>query len=647
MNSNATPEARDVVAGLSASGKLSIVAMPQRADTVERTGQAVMALTMCGRPTAGDLIFTRGQFIGRLAMEGRPWPANTLERSAVMAAGLKMFASTQAQGMSNILAAAKGEQSGYLLPNTQEIAKIVAGTSGKLNMAALAIVKTLWDVSFSVNGVTEHETQVLDGETAEDPVTAGIIEEPTRETTPQYTYDYAGWALSEDGEVVNGGSVETDVLVEQEITGFVDGMLDISPAPFVLTEGELYWVNWDGAEHICLCYVDADAGVPLITDIVFDENRYPVSGSFAIMYSSPELAEAEGGVIAINAYDLSSETMFDTSISHTVGISQIATTAIIEDESFTSTLNEEFGYTFVTAGEVGLFEIGKQYTIVWDGATYLCTAQDASAVMEGADCLIGNGTAFGLDGNGEPFIIGLTTGGYVMLMCLTDTAETEHTISISHVDDSADSGGGNTDGLPAIIADTVFYAVFKATLRTYTASFYVNGELKSTQRVPYGEKATPPELTGEDGMVLQWTPDDLTIYGDTDFHGIWTRDYILSGEFTLTYDKNLGTYVADATAKNGFVNGATYVIEWGDEVWTCTARSVDGTTTNGISLTSHNMMGNPAHFGTFFGLAITWNDTNSKGEPFCIAADSNGSTEISLHTLNNVGTIKVNIYAKQ
>lgn len=232
---------------------------------------------------------------------------------------------------------------------------------------------------------------------------------------------------------------ESVIFAQQTVSGFEDGGLVISPAPFVPMEGEIYRVSWDGVEHICACAVNANLwGAPAISDVVVDAEGNPVSGSFAIVYYTAQELEAENDGMVLYSLDT-------TATEHTVAVSQIATTAIIENGSFTSVLDSEFGYCYSTVAEAGLFEAEKQYAIVWDGAAYLCTAQDASAVMEGADCLIGNGTAFGLDGNGEPFIIGLTTEGIILFVCLTDTAETEHTVSLHRVEESSDSGGGTEE----------------------------------------------------------------------------------------------------------------------------------------------------------------------------------------------------------
>lgn len=50
-----------------------------------------------------------------------------------------------------------------------------------------------------------------------------------------------------------------------------------------------------------------------------------------------------------------------------------------------------------------LLVVGEEYTVVWDGKEYTCTAQDMSAMMAGA-IVVGDASGWGGNGNGEPFI---------------------------------------------------------------------------------------------------------------------------------------------------------------------------------------------------------------------------------------------------
>lgn len=109
---------------------------------------------------------------------------------------------------------------------------------------------------------------------------------------------------------------ETIVLAETTY-GFDSGQLVISPAPFVLIEGETYRIVWDGVEHECVCSV-LD-GAPSLSDT--DDPYNPTSGTFWIGYLPPDEEEGIADHVLIGAYDFSSGSpAFDTSTSHTIAI---------------------------------------------------------------------------------------------------------------------------------------------------------------------------------------------------------------------------------------------------------------------------------------------------------------------------------------
>lgn len=92
--------------------------------------------------------------------------------------------------------------------------------------------------------------------------------------------------------------------------------------------------------------------------------------------------------------------------------------------TFSSTYN---AYVHETLAAYEL-TIGKKYRVTWDGTEYECTAQDASQVMSGA-IVLGNASAFGFDGNNEPFALA-TRNGYVAYMSNTDD---DHTVAIEEL----------------------------------------------------------------------------------------------------------------------------------------------------------------------------------------------------------------------
>ena len=72
--------------------------------------------------------------------------------------------------------------------------------------------------------------------------------------------------------------------------------------------------------------------------------------------------------------------------------------------------------------------LGQTYVVAWDEVLYEVIAQDGSSVMSDV-IYLGNGSAFGLSGNGEPFIVAYIPNDGVTFFSLTDTA-TSHDICI-------------------------------------------------------------------------------------------------------------------------------------------------------------------------------------------------------------------------
>ena len=92
-------------------------------------------------------------------------------------------------------------------------------------------------------------------------------------------------------------------------------------------------------------------------------------------------------------------------------------------------LHEVFGVFGQSAPASYALTVGETYTVVWDGTSYTCVAQDASVVLPGYIAL-GNASGFGLAGNGEPFVIA-AGAEEALYASLTDTeAGGAHTVRI-------------------------------------------------------------------------------------------------------------------------------------------------------------------------------------------------------------------------
>jgi hypothetical protein len=87
---------------------------------------------------------------------------------------------------------------------------------------------------------------------------------------------------------------------------------------------------------------------------------------------------------------------------------------------------------FMVTEGVQELSVGETYIVNWNGTEYTCVGQDMSAMMPGA-VLLGDGSNFGLQSAGEPFMIGgALEDGIYALMAMPLDGTTELTISITH-----------------------------------------------------------------------------------------------------------------------------------------------------------------------------------------------------------------------
>lgn len=314
---------------------------------------------------------------------------------------------------------------------------------------------------------------------------------------------------------------ETVILAETTYEGFADGEFMVSPAPFVLTEGETYRVVWDGVEHECECILME--GIPAVMDIVPDENFIPLKGTFALAYYPPGALEIEGGAVLMLAYDLTSDTMFDTvNTSHTVAIYQ-GTAEETEDKDYLikgSTLKgiaDAIRTKSGATGEIAVADMATQIAaitgggggssdveVVWvtfmshDGTKEL----HKRAVVPGNDCMCP------------------VAGGLIDAPTKESTAAQNFTFSGGWATEV--NGGIDENALKAVTEDRTVYANYIATTRYHTISYYDGDTLLKSESLAYG--AMPSYTTEKEGFYFEgWEPVLATVTGDATYYAKWTE----------------------------------------------------------------------------------------------------------------------------
>ena len=298
----------------------------------------------------------------------------------------------------------------------------------------------------------------------------------------------------------------------------------------------------------------------------------------------------------------------------------------------------------------------NEVTVVYDGETYKVTPQVLADAFGDEGVCVGNLSAFGGTGNGEPFAILSTVvdGTPCFLVGSTvDTEETEHTVAIyQETVGSSDSrvkyvffknedetelhdqpvisgdtardpvakgyidkptkeptastvytqngwsrtNGGSADStaLQNVTEDRVVYAAFAESARMYTVNFYDGETLVHTEQVAYGGSSSY-EYGKEDYIFAGWSPAPTNITGDLDCYAQW-----IEGVSSLEYTswETISQISELGLAENYWAVGDTKPVYIKGTVGTL---DLDATYYVYILGFNHNsrVEGNGIHFGTF------------------------------------------------
>lgn len=220
-------------------------------------------------------------------------------------------------------------------------------------------------------------------------------------------------------------------------------------SPFALVDGAEYIVDWNGTEYdvVAVAAESLGEGAIAIGNLSLVLGDSSTDEPFIFVYGSGSVfGYATNGTYRVAIYKINTA---PSSIQSDWNVTDETNPAYIKNKPFGEIPNtwvpllasREFGpfYTNASYGvqmytRIATFRlvIGETYRITWDGEVYECAAQDVNAILPGGIAL-GNGAAFGLAGNNEPFIIYIANG-YEGYMSLTDTAAgATHTVGIEEI----------------------------------------------------------------------------------------------------------------------------------------------------------------------------------------------------------------------
>lgn len=203
----------------------------------------------------------------------------------------------------------------------------------------------------------------------------------------------------------------------------------------------------------------------------------------------------------------------------------------------------------------------------------------------------------------------------------------------------------NSTILDNVSQNLKLYAIYKKETRYYTVNFYDGDTLMKTEKVTYGTTVTPPTDTEKDGYTfVGWNPDNFVITQDTDFIGVWEKQYILP-ETTATFTENtqFGCYQStELTLPKVLELGKTYMVEWDGTQYLCTAKAIHYNNDYGY-VDIKLALGNSGILAEWFG-APNVPDVSPTGEPFILAGNTT-TTSMYAYTQDTSTTHTISICA--
>lgn len=219
----------------------------------------------------------------------------------------------------------------------------------------------------------------------------------------------------------------------------------------------VYKVVWDGKERICKCFSETEGSglvinMPMLgnADIAFPGAYGNGEEFFFMTYTSVEDGNQKTSIITTDKGETHTISLYifekaselpkvteednDKVLKVVGGQWQAATGGggtsnevdVIPLQELPATeYNETYGCfgTQIMPAPSAL-AIGETYIVRWDEDVYVCEGQDASALMTGV-VAIGNCASFGLQGNNEPFIIGVPADASGAIFFSTVDAESK------------------------------------------------------------------------------------------------------------------------------------------------------------------------------------------------------------------------------
>lgn len=339
-------------------------------------------------------------------------------------------------------------------------------------------VITKYTVVF-MNGETRIDEQTVEANKA-----ATAPADPTKEETDKYTYTFAGWSLTEDGEVVTDFAITSDTTFYAVYTSTI----------------RKYTVKFTDEEKVLS---SAEAEYDAIATKPADPTK---DGNDKYTYTFAGWAATKNGTVVTDFTVKGNVTYYAV---YTPTINKYDVKFMLDDEQIGETQNIEYD-TAPTIPDDPVKDGGGQYVYTFDG---WYTAKTGGEKVE--DFTVkGNATYYAqfsetlkkyavkfIDGDGNQ--VGETQNvehgsAATAPETATKTATAQYSYVFAGWFTAAEDGTEVTDF--TVTADVTYYAHFTGTVNKYEVKFIVDGEqFGETQTVDYGSGATAPETVEKTG----------------------------------------------------------------------------------------------------------------------------------------------------
>lgn len=274
------------------------------------------------------------------------------------------------------------------------------------------------------------------------------------------------------------------------------------------------------------------------------------------------------------------------------------TTVILAEQEFEFAYIPQFGApanTIIFGVELEAFtlQMDVNYRVTWDGVSYPVQLQDVSSLFGPGYYALGNAAAYdpAFSGNNEPFVIGWTADGILLLAVDGSTAET-HTVGIFYgADDEEDSGESE-------------YASNDAIILSYSQNPDIYKDIPKVW-------LTHPDSTEEAPVLVPFTYGEaVSKTVELDFSGgdmtVPIADGELVTDLTITKPENL---LPENIAKDVEIAGIVGELIAGSsnaKISITTTTATDGVFTHGLGvLPDIILMGNQSRYSGSSGIFLT------------------------------------------